>query len=137
MINFICEFVILYRFMGDKCYTMRSSHMNVPFFDSLAKSFRKWYERFWHRCTSKKSKMIFIKIILKNPSASCLFVVDYWVYEKYSHLCTIFWSLQSNWNHCWWAILSFYHQQILTTQNESLYQCHSIFMLFDAKWRWL
>ena len=127
----------MYCFEGDRYDNMRSPPRNRPFFQSLAKSFIKWYERLWDWCTSKKIKLIFIKIILINPSASCLFVVNDRVYEKYDHLCTIFWFPHSKWNYCWWAIVSFYYLQILTTQNESLYQLHSIFMLFDAKWVWL
>ena len=110
--------------MGDTYYTMRLPPRNVPFFHSLAIYFIKRYERLWDWCISKKPKLIFIKIILINPSASCLFVVNYRVYEKYDHLCAIFWFPHSKWSYCWWAIVSFYHQQILTTQNESLYQFH-------------
>ena len=134
MINFICGFVILYDFMGDTYDTMRLPPRNVPFFRSLAKYFIKWYERLWHWCTSKKIITIIIKIICKSPSTLWFWFDKYWVYERYHHLCAISWLPHSKWNHCWWAIVSFYHQQILTTQNESLYQLHSIFMLFDAKW---
>ena len=137
MIDFINDIVILYHLMGDGWINVRSPPRNVLLFQSLGQCSIKWYERLWHLCTSKKSKLNIIKIISISPYALCLLLDEYWVYEKSSHLCTMFWSLHSKWNHCWWAIVSFYHLQILTTQNESSYQFHCIFMLFDVRWIWL
>ena len=136
MINFIHEFVILYRCTEGTYYPMRSPPRNVPFFHSLAKSFIKWYERLWCLCISRKIKRMIIKFMIGSLSTICFLLDEYWVYEKYSHLCVIFWFFHSNSNHCCVFLSSFYHQDIFTTQNESSGKWHWIWILFDVRWMW-
>ena len=42
----------------------------------------------------------------------------------------------SNWNHCCVFLLSFYHQDILSTQTESLYEWHCVDISFEVRWIW-
>ena len=52
----------------------------------------------------------------------------------YAHLCAIFWFFHSNSNHCWSFLLSFYHQEVLTTRNESLYQWQCVWISINERW---
>ena len=60
-------------------------------------------------------------------------ISDTW---KICSFCAIFWFLHSNWNHCCVFLLSFYNQDILTTETESWYKWHCVCVLFEVRWIW-
>ena len=100
-------------------------------FQFFAKFYTKWYERLWHWCTSKKTRLIIFKNIVRSPYPSCLLLDEYWVHEKYAHLYAIFWFPHSKWNHCLMSdcvILS------SINFNNSKWEFISIVFYFDVVW---